>query len=157
MHLSLHSQRPKLTQQMLWNWTVIDSCFLTRSWHVRSTGGFVASCIGVVVLVMTLELLRRTVKEYDRYLVRTHLARRAVATSATAAAFPVTSSSSASTLAAATAANNNKPVSGALVPAGAAMACEPCVVAPFRPSFYQQVVRAALHMLQFAVAYFVML
>ncbi|KAJ5601425.1 hypothetical protein N7510_010959 [Penicillium lagena] len=33
----------------------------------------------------------------------------------------------------------------------------PCAVGPFRPSFVEQLVRALLHMLQFAVAYFVML
>ncbi|CAK7229860.1 Copper Transporter integral membrane protein that functions in high affinity copper transport [Sporothrix curviconia] len=57
---------------MLWNWNTIDTCFIARSWHITSRGMFAGSCIGVVLLVMTLEALRRAVKEYDRYLVRTH-------------------------------------------------------------------------------------
>ena len=54
--------------QMLWNWFVIDSCFLARSWHVRSKGAFAASCIGVVFLVISLEMVRRVQREYDGYL-----------------------------------------------------------------------------------------
>jgi copper transporter 1 len=42
---------------------------------------FAGSCIGVILLVMLLELLRRSVKEYDRYLVRKHITKQ-TATSA---------------------------------------------------------------------------
>ncbi|KAK0657742.1 Ctr copper transporter family-domain-containing protein [Cercophora newfieldiana] len=62
---------------MLWNWNTIDTCFISSSWHVRNAGMFAGSCIGVILLVMLLELLRRTVKEYDRYLLRKDLARQA--------------------------------------------------------------------------------
>jgi solute carrier family 31 (copper transporter), member 1 len=55
---------------MLWNWNTIDTCFLAKSWHIKSSGMFAGSCIGVILLVMLLELLRRSVKEYDRYLLR---------------------------------------------------------------------------------------
>ncbi|KAF3359018.1 hypothetical protein VdG1_02580 [Verticillium dahliae VDG1] len=34
---------------MLWNWQTIDSCFISESWHVTSTGMFAGSCIGVAV------------------------------------------------------------------------------------------------------------
>ena len=104
---------------MLWNWYTIDSCFLSATWHVTSSGMFAGSCIGVILLTMSLEFLRRCVKEYDRYLVRSH--RAAVCGSKTATGSPVP------------------------VPAG------------FRPSVFQQAVRAGLHMVQFAVAYFIML
>lgn len=53
---------------MLWNWTVIDSCFLASSWRIRSNGAFAGSCIGVVFLVISLEMVRRVQREYDRYL-----------------------------------------------------------------------------------------
>ena len=53
---------------MLWNWNTVDSCFISSTWRVRSAGMFAGSCIGVILLVMLLELLRRSVKEYDRYL-----------------------------------------------------------------------------------------
>ncbi|KAG7140817.1 Copper transport protein ctr4 like [Verticillium longisporum] len=59
---------------MLWNWQTIDSCFISESWHVTSTGMFAGSCIGVVLLVLSLEALRRAGKEYDRYLIRSHAA-----------------------------------------------------------------------------------
>ena len=39
--------------------------FLSRSWHIESHGMFAASCIGVGLLVVSLEFLRRIGKEYD--------------------------------------------------------------------------------------------
>ncbi|KAH9926643.1 uncharacterized protein BXZ73DRAFT_102898 [Epithele typhae] len=45
---------------MLWNWTTIDSCFLSSSWRVTSPGAFAGSCLAVLVLVLALELVRRT-------------------------------------------------------------------------------------------------
>lgn len=55
---------------MLWNWYTIDACFLAETWHVRSNGAFAGSCIGVIFLVVSLELLRRAQREFDRYLIR---------------------------------------------------------------------------------------
>ncbi len=101
---------------MLWNWYTVDSCFIASSWHVTSSGMFAGACIGVILLTMSLEFLRRLVKEYDSYLVRSHAAAR------------------------------ESKLSGSPVPA-----------AGLRPSVLQQAVRALLHMVQFAVAYFIML
>lgn len=103
---------------MLWNWNTIDSCFLAKSWHITSQGMFAGSCIGVVLLVMVLEMMRRLVKEYDRYLIRKHAA-------------------------SSTGASDDKAVG--------------CNTVGFRPTLLEQAVRALLHMVQFAVAYFVML
>ena len=84
---------------------------------------------------MLLELLRRSVKEYDRLLVRAHIARhREGAPAATAAREGSVSSKN-----------------------GEIVAACPAAVPPFRPGLLQQAVRALLHMFQFAVAYFVML
>ena len=55
---------------MLWNWYTIDSCFISSTWHVRSSGAFAGSCIGVILLVLSLEFLRRAQREFDRYLAR---------------------------------------------------------------------------------------
>lgn len=55
---------------MLWNWYTIDACFLSSSWHITNTGMFAASCIGVIVLVMAVEFLRRLGKEYDALILR---------------------------------------------------------------------------------------
>ena len=88
---------------------------------------------------MSLEFMRRAVKEYDRYLVRKH------ATSGTSS--PTTSveggegGSSKGTLTT----NTPAPLQCAGHPKG------------FRPTIFEQAIRALLHMIQFAVAYFVML
>ncbi|CAJ2502432.1 Uu.00g098260.m01.CDS01 [Anthostomella pinea] len=63
-----------LPAQMLWNWNTIDTCFLSSSWHVKSSSMFAGSCIGVVLLTLLLEFLRCAVKEFDRYLIRKHSA-----------------------------------------------------------------------------------
>lgn len=53
---------------MLWNWYRVDSCFIASSWHIRTKGMFAGSCIGVILLVMALELVRRGQREYERYI-----------------------------------------------------------------------------------------
>lgn len=114
----------------------MDSCFLSSSWHITSKGMFAGSCIGVILLVMTLEFLRRLGKEYDRYLVRQYQAAAGVASSCTP---PAGSDGESKTGVAATA------------------AAPPCAPQSFRPNVLEQAIRGLLHMLQFAVAYFVML
>ena len=126
-------------RQMLWNWNTVDACFISSSWRVTSSAMFAGSCIGAVLLVVALELLRRAVKEYDALLVRQHRARLAGRAPATAPAAAGQQPKAASSLS-----------SEELV---AATVEEP----GFRPNVFQQAVRAFLHMLQFAVAYFVML
>lgn len=114
---------------MLWNWYTIDSCFIASSWKVTSTGAFAGSCIGVILLVISLEMLRRGVKEYDRFLINKHVRSQASK-------------------------GSSKAVNDEGSPGPAA-----CAVAPtgYRPKIHEQAIRALLHMLQFAVAYFVML
>ncbi|RXW19971.1 hypothetical protein EST38_g5878 [Candolleomyces aberdarensis] len=72
------SSGPACKISMLWNWNVIDSCFISKQWHIRSKGAFAGSCIGVILLVMSVELLRRLGKEYDGSLYR-QFQRRATA------------------------------------------------------------------------------
>ncbi|KAK0733124.1 Ctr copper transporter [Lasiosphaeria miniovina] len=127
---------------MLWNWYTVDSCFISSTWRVTSRGAFAGSCIGVILLVVLLESLRRAVKEYDRYLLRQHAASRqqheTLSTGRSSSAHGSDKGGRADTLYAADA---------------------PAVTttAGFRPSVLQQAVRAFLHMAQFAVAYFIML
>lgn len=99
---------------------------------------FAGSCIGVILLVILLEFLRRAGKEYDRYIVAQYT--RSLAPTSNA---PSSSASS-------TDAAKNATTSAAACAPGAGPA-------KFRPNVLQQSVRALLHMLQFAVAYFVML
>ncbi|KAK3197785.1 hypothetical protein GRF29_216g1279729 [Pseudopithomyces chartarum] len=56
--------------EMLWNWRVMDACFLSGSWHVKNNAMFAASCIGAALLVVALEFLRRCSSEWDQYLLR---------------------------------------------------------------------------------------
>jgi len=127
---------------MLWNWYTIDTCFLSRTWHVTSTGAFAGSCIGVICLVILLEFLRRLAKEYDRMLMRNW--QRTIIPRAVCNPNATSSDDDSST---------RKP--GANATAAPVFAGEQQL--RFRPTVLQQGVRALLHMLQFAVAYFVML
>ncbi|KAL2260200.1 hypothetical protein VTK26DRAFT_5874 [Humicola hyalothermophila] len=115
---------------MLWNWNTIDSCFIASSWKITSAGAFAGSCIGVVFLVMALEMLRRAVKDYDRFLINRNRA----------ALVPTATPSKAGS------------DDGNLTPP-----CPAVAVQGYRPTVFEQAIRALLHTLQFAVAYFVML
>ncbi|OTB17474.1 hypothetical protein K445DRAFT_57242 [Daldinia sp. EC12] len=65
---------------MLWNWYTVDACFISSSWHITSKGMFAGSCIGVILLAILLEFLRRSVKEYDSYLIRKNVSNGLVST-----------------------------------------------------------------------------
>ncbi|KAJ4346481.1 Copper Transporter integral membrane protein that functions in high affinity copper transport [Didymosphaeria variabile] len=114
--------------------TMLKLGFLSSTWHNTSKGMFAGSCIGVILLVLSLEFLRRAGKEYDRYILSQH-------TRSLAHASPDPSPSSSDAM--------NKNTASAITR----------TVPPrsFRPNVLQQGIRALLHMLQFAVAYFVML
>lgn len=60
---------------MLLNWNTIDTCFLSRTFRVRSGGGFFAVCFCSFLLVVFLELLRRLQRNYDHRL-RKRIAKR---------------------------------------------------------------------------------
>ncbi|KAI1454869.1 Ctr copper transporter [Annulohypoxylon moriforme] len=121
---------------MLWNWETIDACFLSDSWQIKSRGAFAGLCIGIAFLVILLELLRRTAKVYDRYLIRQHLAKT-------------------SALAATVVNGSSETAHGALIAKENAMTLASAV--PFRPNIFQQAIRALLHTLHFALAYWIML
>ncbi|KAH0551095.1 hypothetical protein GP486_007559 [Trichoglossum hirsutum] len=114
---------------MLWNWYTIDSCFIARTWHIRTRAAFGGSCIGVILLVLCLELLRRVQREYDRYITRTRK-------------------------------QQDPPSNGSGSPTkreAFALTANIFSQRAFRPTIPQQLVRSLLYMLQFAVAYFIML
>ncbi|KAI1765633.1 Ctr-domain-containing protein [Hypoxylon sp. FL1150] len=121
---------------MLWNWDTIDTCFLSESWQIKSSGGFAGLCIGVILLGVLLELLRRLARTYDQHLVRSH---RKTTTA----------------LAATSANSSTETASGSLIAKE-----KPLTVvgnAPYRPTPWQQSIRALLHTLQFALGYWIML
>lgn len=140
---------------MLWNWDTIDTCFISESWHVTSRGMFAGSCIGVVLLVIALEFLRRSVKEFDRYLIRQHVA----AHQNRGSSGPSGGSCSGvdEVGAAGSIHSKDKEAQACAATASGPRRAGPCAIPPFRPTVLQQAIRALLHMVQFAVAYFVML
>ncbi|MCJ1246026.1 Copper Transporter integral membrane protein that functions in high affinity copper transport [Trapelia coarctata] len=125
---------------MLWNWYTIDACFIAQSWHITSSGMFAGSCIGVILLVMSLEFLRRIAKEYDRHLLRQ--AERQQPAPLQRSESPQSSSQP----------KNDVLQSSSVLPVRPRSNSR-----QFRPTLLQQMIRAALHMVQFGVAYFVML
>jgi copper transporter 1 len=108
--------------------------FISSSWHVRSSGQFAGSCIGVILLVMSLEFFRRASREYDRYVTLQAQSKRQQLESTN----PSPGGSTSKDIAL---------VAVGIVPGAG----------KFRPSLFQQVIRALFHMAQFAVAYFIML
>ncbi|KAI0879815.1 Ctr-domain-containing protein [Annulohypoxylon maeteangense] len=121
---------------MLWNWETIDACFLSKSWQIKTRGAFAGLCIGIAFLVILLELLRRASKVYDRYLIRQHLKKT-------------------SALAATVVNGSSETAHGALIAKENAMTLASTI--PFRPNIFQQAIRALLHTLHFALAYWIML
>jgi copper transporter 1 len=123
---------------MLWNWYTVDACFIARSWQISSSGMFAGSCIGVIFLVISLELLRRSQREFDRYLRRS-------APPSTGGVSRIGSDSVESV--------PSKGSQGTMLgrPVGGTTSAH----APLK--LWQQAFRSLLYMLQFAVGYFVML
>ncbi|RPA80863.1 Ctr-domain-containing protein [Ascobolus immersus RN42] len=120
---------------MLWNWYVIDSCFISRTWHNKTTAMFAGSCIGVVIICIILEFVRRVQREYDRAIVRQWTEKQACSLSQSA------SEEGAANL-----------KTGTLV-LGKSLATP----LTFRPTFMQQFIRALLYVVQFWAAYLIML
>lgn len=113
---------------------------------------FAGSCIGVILLVVSLEFLRRLGREYDRYIVGQFKYQNITAASAQENASISSSSEGNSN-------NNGKAFTGVTERTARSHtfgATDP-KAQPFRPNFLQQMVRAGLHMVQFGVAYFIML
>lgn len=159
---------------MLWNWNTIDACtsilyihlhrpsprktdklidsigFISKSWRITSHGMFAGSCIGVILLVMALEFLRRLSKEYDRYILQQF--KRSIITLGESQMSQKSTSKLASTTTPDSADEHN-PIPCPANPTNAATIS----TIPFRPSLIQQSIRALLHMITFAIAYFVML
>ncbi|KAF7525922.1 hypothetical protein G7054_g10919 [Neopestalotiopsis clavispora] len=128
---------------MLWNWYTIDACFLSTSWHITTNGMFAATCIGVILMVVLLEFLRRLGKEYDALILRQfqrHVAAQSVAAAAKKEA--------------------PEPVS-CCAPPPDEEEVEAAKPGPrtitFRATPLQQLIRSVIHAVTFGLAYIVML
>ncbi|KAL8825980.1 MAG: hypothetical protein Q9191_004077 [Dirinaria sp. TL-2023a] len=146
--------------QMLWNWNTIDACFISSTWHITSKGMFAGSCIGVVCLVCALEFLRRLSREYDRYIALKAGSGTYTSMSQSPRGLNMANgygpdkkansvSASERAVTGSTSKDDNDDNDGAF-----SGVRQPAL---FRPTPPQQAIRAMLHMLQFGVAYFIML
>ncbi|KAI9903387.1 hypothetical protein N3K66_002739 [Trichothecium roseum] len=131
---------------MLINYNTVGACFISEDWRITSTAMFAGSCVGVVCLSVLLELLRRAVKEWDRRLVRNHVA---LFRTSSPSSSPASSASSGGGV-------KGDPAAGAAAARCPAAVATPAIP-PFRPKLWQQVIRSFLHTAQFTVAYFIML
>ncbi|RAO70846.1 uncharacterized protein BHQ10_006858 [Talaromyces amestolkiae] len=124
--------------------------FISKSWRITSHGMFAGSCIGVILLVMSLEFFRRLSKEYDRHIL--HQFKQKIALGGAAIPTPQKSTPKHATTTTTTTdsaddANSTNHHSTDTTTSKI----------HFRPSPIQQSIRALLHMITFAIAYFVML
>ncbi|PLB37853.1 high-affinity Cu transporter CTR3 [Aspergillus candidus] len=141
-HAGMHMSSCKIS--MLWNWNTIDSCFLSSTWHITSNSEFAGSCIGVICLVLVLELLRRIGREYDAFIIR----RARLAQHNQYLSLSLAPTDTSTTAPAAATATFTPTTAGTTAETG------PSTI---RPKPTEQLIRAVLHTLQFAVAYFIML
>ncbi|KAI1474060.1 hypothetical protein K445DRAFT_19279 [Daldinia sp. EC12] len=128
-HMDMGSSNATCTHAMAWNWNTIGTCFLAESWRIENEGTFAASCIGVFILVVCLEFLRRVGKEYDSFILRQfqqHLAAEARASKSESSCC------------------SDTPAPG------------PQVVT-FRATPLQQLIRSIIHAFAFGAAYIIML
>lgn len=70
MDMDMDMDKPACKMDMYWNWYTLNACFISEQWQITSKGMFGGTCVGVVLLVMTVELLRRLQREYDRLIIR---------------------------------------------------------------------------------------
>ncbi|GKZ35923.1 copper Transporter integral membrane protein that functions in high affinity copper transport [Aspergillus brasiliensis] len=166
---------PSCKISMLWNWNTVGACFISESWYITTPCMFAFSCVGIVCLVLCLEFLRRVASEFDAFITKRAKLRAqfldngndrpsiTVTDGPTRKATPWTPSGSISALPPVPeSALESEPTptpESAPAPASASTTTPPVKDNQFifRPSLTEQLIRAFLHMLQFAVAYFVIL
>lgn len=139
---------------MLWNWYTIDACFLTSSWHITTHGAFAATCIGVILLVIFLEALRRLGKEYDEHIQRDFQARMSLIANG---GIGGTQEPQQQQQQQTTPSSSAPPAAAPACPAVAGGEALAPQMVTFRASPLQQLIRSVIHAATFGLAYIVML
>jgi copper transporter 1 len=133
-----------LTSKMLWNWDTINSCLISRQWHIKTTSQFAASCIAIVILSMSLQLLRRLSREYEVLILKQYKQKlqdmRSSRAEISSQTTPITKRSTSSLSFKVNQITKHQ-----------------TNLKKFRPHPLQQIFRGVLHVSQFIVAYFIML
>ena len=127
--------------------------FISSQWRITSKSVFAGSCIGVILLVMSLEFLRRMTREYDRYVMAERMRyMRRLGRSSSSSKNGLVEEVAEST----NSADHQADGKTGLMARSSGFKAKTGVVM-IRPTLLQQLIRAGLHMITFAVAYFVML
>ncbi|CAG8957257.1 hypothetical protein HYFRA_00010679 [Hymenoscyphus fraxineus] len=152
---------------MLWNWYTIDACFISRTWRITTPGMFAGSCIGVILLVISLEFLRRVSREYDRYLSHSFLPSPSAnptndnpSSSPSSSSLPTANNTSNNTSTKNTSSTDENGTKINITGKGQGRLREVFRGnrnGRYKPTLPQQAIRATLHMVQFTIAYFIML
>ncbi|KAM5434272.1 copper transporter complex subunit Ctr4 [Microsporum ferrugineum] len=120
--------------------------FISSTWRITSRGMFAGSCIGVILLVMSLEFLRRVGHEFDNYIAGQPSLFNSFSSSSTALGSPNGSKDA------------DQPKPDTPGSSSALNRCaDPAVGGRRSPTLLQHTLRSLLHMVQFGVAYFIML
>lgn len=161
---------------MLWNWYTIDACFLHQSWQITTRGAFAATCIGIMLMVVMLEFLRRLAKEYDEWIVRDFRRRSALISeqqrrlqrqrqtspssscgTADAAANMKTAGLLATTTSVHVTTTTGKRRGGYHMGSSKTTTTTTTTTLKFRASPLQQLIRALIHAVMFGLGYLIML
>ncbi len=133
--------------------------FISSTWHITSNGMFAGSCIGVILLVCTLEFIRRLVREFDRYVIlgktptltRSTIHQQATTSSPGTDLKPVAGNTSSTLANVSSSSSDDQDEHDIHLSSGSIQR------RTGRPTLLQQMARAFLHMAHLAVAYFIML
>lgn len=132
--------------------------FISSEWQITSKGMFAGSCVGVICLVVSLELLRRIQRSYEGHLI--HQAKRRDMAfhndGPETGAGPTSNDSSSSNIPSKDPSAYTFAIHQAVSTSRVAGIFKPSS-RPIPLTLPQQALRALLHMLQFGVAYFIML
>ena len=158
MRVSIH---PLLEHDLNVNMAMLtySAGFIASSWRITSNGVFAGSCIGVVALVCALEFLRRLSREFDRYIVTGSIGGVLVPFMAR----PLPAATQVKHINHVVSKNGNRVTERSGEGSQSSndnvddMQGPSTPIRLNRPTVLQQLVRAVLHMLQFGLAYFIML
>ena len=135
--------------------------FISSQWRITSKSMFAGSCIGVILLVMSLEFLRRMSREYDRHVLaeRIRYMRRLGGSPSASNKRSVeeVAESTASTNCHADGKTGLMARDSGFNTTTMTTTARQSKGMVIRPTLLQQLIRAGIHMVTFAVAYFVML
>jgi solute carrier family 31 (copper transporter), member 1 len=129
----------------------LQAGFISSTRRIKSKAMFAGSCVDMICFVISLEMLHRLQRAHERYLIRQ--AKAQCASAERLEHSPISSESSRSNALDKDPSESNTHATPLMGRASNAASASH----QFRPSLSEQTVRALMHMVQFSVAYFIML